>query len=200
MGKVKTIAWLALSVGALLGCGAPRGVQPSELSPAGWVGLTKPGEAHERLEMFVGTWDVTVASSSGPLSPIDTSYGTSRSSWILGYRFVEERFEGAVSGSPYQGLGLMGYDAGARQYTTIWLDSLSTTLAVSRGRYDATRQSFELQGEVYDPLLGREKSTKMRIDIESRDSYHVSMLDSLPDGREYAALRISYRRKDAAPH
>jgi hypothetical protein len=199
MRNAKTIAWLTVCVGALLGCGAPRGVQPSELSPAGWVALAKPGEAHELLDMFVGTWDVTVSSSSGPLSPADTSHGTSRSSWILGSRFVEERFEGAVSGSPYQGLGLIGYDSGARQYTTVWLDSLSTALAVSRGRYDSARNSFELQGEVYDPLLGREKSTKTRIDIESRDLYHVSMLESLPDGREYAALRISYRRTAANP-
>lgn len=185
-------------ISALVGCSSTQGVQPSELSPSDWVALAKPGAAHEPLKTFVGAWDVTVVSSSGPLSPADTSYGTSRSSWILGSRYVQEQFEGAVSGSSYQGLGLMGYDAGARQYTMVWLDSLSTTLAVSKGKFDPSRNIFELQGVVYDPLLGREKTTTTRIHVESQDAYHVSMIERLPNGQEYAALRISYRRKNEA--
>lgn len=195
MMRIKTGAWLTACIVAIVGCGGPRGVQPSELSPTGWAALTRPGASHQLLETFVGAWDVTVASSAGPLSPPDTSHGTSRSTWILGSRFVQEQFEGAVSGSPYQGLGLIGYDAGARQFTTVWLDSLSTTVAVSKGNYDEGRRVFELEGEVYDPLLGREKTIKMRIQIESHDAYRVSMLETLPNGQEYAALQISYRRK-----
>jgi len=195
MKNVRKSAWLLLCIAGLIGCSGTRGVQPSELSPSEWVALSKPGVEHELLETFIGVWDVTVVSSRGPLSPSDTSYGTSRSTWILGSRYVQEQFEGAVSGSPYEGLGLMGYDAGARQFSTVWLDSLSTTLAVSKGRFDAAHNTFDLTGEVYDPLLGREKTTTTRIHVESRDAYHVSMIETLPNGQEYAALRVSYRRK-----
>jgi hypothetical protein len=113
----------------------------------------------------------------------------------LGDRFLKEDFSGDVLGEGYQGLGLMGYDAASRRFTTVWLDSLNTAIAVQKGSYLPDSNSFELTGEVYDPLLGRTKTTQTQIHITSKDTYTVTMIDTAPNGREFKSLEIVYTRR-----
>ncbi len=194
-------SFVSLSVAAALllgGCSfrsGPRGVQPEELTPAQWAALSKPGESHKLLDAFAGSWDVRIRFWSSPSAAPQDSHGTSTLSWILGDRFLQEDFQGDVLGEAYQGLGLMGYDAAARRFMTVWLDSLNTVIAMQQGSYSPDKGTFELRGEVYDPLIGRNKTTRSEIRILSPNEYSVSMIDMAPNGADFKSLEIVYTRR-----
>jgi hypothetical protein len=180
------------------GCAARAktdGVSPDSLTPLDWVSLSKPSSSHQLLDMFAGTWDVQVSSWSDPKASPDISSGLSRSKWILGNRFLEERFEGSAGGQYYKGRGIMGYDGGARVFTSVWMDSLNTSMAISKGTFSPESKTFELLGEVYDPLMGRTKETHTEIRLVSNDEYEINMIDTAPNGRKFRSLSLVYRRK-----
>ncbi len=168
-----------------------EGIHPRDLTPEDWLALGKPGPSHKILNGLVGDWDVEITSLSAPSAVPDRSKGSSHTSWILGDRFLEERFHG----EGYEGLGLMGYDRGAKLFSTMWMDSLTTAMAVSRGEFSPATNIFDLYGEVYDPLLGRPKETHTQIAIVSPNEYEVRMLDAAPNGERFYTLKLVYRRK-----
>ena len=100
-----------------------------------------------------------------------------------------------MAGQYYKGRGIMGYDAGARLFTSIWIDSLNTSMAISKGKFSPDSKTFELVGEVYDPLMGRMKETYTEIRLVSNDEYEINMIDNAPNGRKFRSLSLVYRRK-----
>lgn len=195
---LKRSIWL---IGALLfiGC-APRastdrlGVKPQHLTPEEWVALSQPGERHDLLNAFVGEWDVDIVSWRDPKANPERSKAHSSSTWILGYRYVREKFVSLELGPRYEGLGFIGYDAGAKLFTTVWLDSLNTSIATSKGLFNPATSTLEFRGEIYDPLLGRTKETKTFMRVLSKDSFEVSMIDRTARGIEFQSLQMTYRR------
>ena len=97
-------------------------------------------------------------------------------------------------GPRYEGLGFLGYDAGARVYTAVWMDSLNTSIATSKGVFNPETSTFAMKGEIYDPLLGRTKETRTLIQILSPDSYTITMVDRTARGKDFTSLELTYNR------
>src|SRR5689334_22239372 len=89
-----------------------------------------PGDAHKKLDSLVGSWDATVKTWMQPGAPME-SHGTSQNTWVLGGRWVEERFTGDFMGMPFNGVGYTGYDNIKKQYVGTWMDNMSTSVMVS---------------------------------------------------------------------
>ena len=190
------VALIALS---FVACSARKstdvfGVKPQHLTPETWTILSQPGGPHELLDAFVGEWDVDVVSWRDPKANPERSKAYSSSTWILGYRYVREKYKSLELGPRYEGLGFLGYDAGAKLFTTVWMDSLNTSIATSKGLFNPATSTLELRGEIYDPLLGKTKETATFIRVLSEDSYEVSMVDRTARGIEFTSLQMTYRR------
>jgi Protein of unknown function (DUF1579) len=190
---------LCLSVVALASCSvvskeAGEGRTKVD-SPSEWVAMSKPGESHRLMDSFVGTWNVAMTFWGSPQSAPERSSGVSESKWILGGRFIQESFKGTVGGQNFEGIGLFGFDNGRRRFETLWLDSLNTSVARSTGTFDPENQIYSFEGEVYDPLVGRDKSTKTTIRFLSPDRYLLTMFDHNPVYGDYKSLEIEYVRK-----
>lgn len=173
------------------------GVKPRHLTPEEWAAISKPGSHHELLSMFVGEWDVDVTSWKDATANPEHSKAHSSSDWVLGFRFVREKFRSLAMGPRYEGLGFFGYDSGANLYTSVWMDSLNTSIATSKGIFDPATVTFELTGDIYDPLAGRTKETHTFIRILSKDSYEVSMVDRTARGKDFKSLELIYRRLES---
>ncbi len=171
-----------------------EGVSPVGLTPSEWASLSKPGPSHKLLDMFVGDWDTTISVRSEPGARAELSKGRSSIHWVLGGRFLEENFEGEVAGEKFQGMGLMGYDNGDREFKFVWIDSLNTALTISRGAYSPDRNTFQMKSEVYDPLLGGLKTVRASLQIKSRDEYEYVMVDTAPSGKEFESFEMRYTR------
>src|ERR1043165_7932011 len=99
-----------------------------------WMKASTPGDAHKKLDNMVGTWDVTVKSWMAPGEPPMESTGTAMNQWVLGGRWMEEKFTGSFMGMPFQGIGYTGYDNIKKQYVGTWMDNMTTAMMGSRGK------------------------------------------------------------------
>jgi hypothetical protein len=170
------------------------GVKPRNLTPEQFAAISKPGAAHEVLKTFVGEWNVDVISWSSPDANPERSSARSSSTWVLGYRYVREKYKSLELGPRYEGLGFLGYDAGARVYSSVWMDSLNTSIATAKGIFNPETATFAMKGEIYDPLLGRMKETRSLIQIVSQDRYKITMVDRTARGRDFTSLELTYTR------
>lgn len=199
--KKRALARVCIVTLCIVGAGcAPRsleemlGVKPRNLTAEEFAAINQPGTSHELLTSFVGDWTVDVISWGSPDANPERSSARSSADWILGYRYVREKYKSLAIGPRYEGLGFLGYDAGARVYTSVWMDSLNTSIATAKGIYNPETATFALRGEVYDPLLGRPKETRTLIQILSQDSYKVTMLDRTARGKDFKSLELTYTR------
>jgi hypothetical protein len=195
---ILTILSMVLFISGSLGCstwGESDGVLARSLSPSDWAALSKPGASHKLLDVLAGEWDVKITFWSSPSSASSESSGRSSIAWILGNRFLEERFEGEAAGESFNGRGIMGYDNAARRFQSVWIDSLNTTIALAAGKFDADSGALKMQSKIYDPLLGGEKEVRSELKINSNDSYTFSMIDSSPEGYEFTSMKMEYRRR-----
>ena len=67
-----------------------------------WQKASTPGEAHKKLEPFVGTFDARVQMWSDPSRPPEDSTGTMTSTWVLGNRYVQQNLRGHLHGRAVQ--------------------------------------------------------------------------------------------------
>jgi hypothetical protein len=198
-----SFTWSLLSLVALVvaGCAVREpdtltdAVRLSALSVDQWVALGEPGDAHKVLQTFVGEWDVAISSRSSVTAKPEVSSGRSHFSWVLQGRFIEERFSGEVAGKGYDGLGYFGFDNATKRYSSLWLESLSTSPTLSWGVYNPENQSFSFVADVYDPLRARLKRSYSRIVVTSQDSFSLSMMERSSEGEEFVAFELQYKRR-----
>jgi hypothetical protein len=156
---------------------------------------TSPGPGHDRLAPMVGRWDQTVRlygeSSAAPV----TSRTTAEYRWILGGRFLEGTSAGEMLGAPFAGRELTGYDDARGEYVSVWIDSLTTSFLIARGRYDAGAAGLIMEGTRGDPgAAGREQP--FRTITKMLDENHMvrRMYTLGADGTETKVLEVESRR------
>ena len=64
-----------------------------------------PGDHHKALNPMVGTFDVKVKFWPAPGAPAQESTGKSVNEWVLGGRWVQQRFDGTFMSAPFNGIG-----------------------------------------------------------------------------------------------
>ncbi|MHC4550356.1 MAG: DUF1579 domain-containing protein [Planctomycetota bacterium] len=148
---------------------------------------------HEQMKKSVGEWQVAGEYAMGPGAPLQPFTATAKREMILGGRFVLETFTCSFGGMPYEGRLLMGYDTVRKEYVSVWVDSSSPVMGISRG---AEKDGvMTLTGEDPDLMTGRLKKTKSVVKPDHEDQVTMSMYDVAPDGSERLTMRLVYKRK-----
>jgi hypothetical protein len=189
---------LSLAAALLLVCPVAFGQdkQAPPMDPAMIEAMMKagtPGDAHKLLEAFVGSWNTRVTSWMAPGAPPTVMEGSSDSRWVLGGRYLEERFKGTFFGTPFEGLGYTGHDNVKKQYWLTWMDTMSTGVMTSTGRPDGKVWSF--QGTMADPTTGKDSTITTRITLTDADHHTTEMWAPGPDGKSFKIMEILYSRK-----
>ena len=151
-----------------------------------------PGAAHQKLEPLAGKFSIQSRMWIDPSKPPQESSGTAERTWIMDKRYLEERFEGDYGGHPFAGIGLYGYDNVTQQYVSSWIDSMSTSLTVSRGQLNGNVLTYE--GMMSDPMSGKESPFSMTYTLRSNDTQSVEMHGAGPDGKQVKWMEMVYTR------
>ena len=159
-----------------------------------WMKASTPGDAHKKLDGMVGTWDVTVKSWMAPGQPPAESTGTAVNQWVLGNRWMEEKFTGSFMGMPFQGIGYTGYDNIKKQYVGTWMDNMSTAVMVSSGK-GGSGNTYEFTSSMDDPMTGKPAMITEKVTFTDADHHTMEMWGPGPDGKVYKSMEISYSRK-----
>lgn len=154
-----------------------------------------PGEAHKALNAVVGTWDTVVRFYAAPGAPAEESTGTSESRWILGGRYIEQRFKGSAMGQPFEGLGYTGYDNMRKQYFGTWMDTMSTGMMSTTGGVEEGGKVWKFKGMMDDPVKNTSIPVEEVVRVESSDRHVMEMWHAGPDGKPFKAMEIVYTRK-----
>ncbi|MGH9456074.1 MAG: DUF1579 domain-containing protein [Thermoanaerobaculia bacterium] len=160
-----------------------------------YVTAGMPGEAHEKLAAFVGTWDTTVRMWAAPGAPPSESTGVAENRLILGGRWLEQRFTSSFMGEEFEGLGYTGYDNAKKHYVGTWMDSMSSGIMLTTGEA-ADAKTFTFSGTMDDPVMGKSMLIKEKIVIHGDDRHVMEMWGPGPDGKMFKNMEIEYVRKN----
>ncbi len=154
----------------------------------------RPGPAHKALEPLVGNWQVEVRCWMKPGEAPMVSQGTSKISWTLNGRFLEEEFHGQMMGEPFTGCCVMGYDNTKQVFNSVWMDDMHTSMFVSEGKADSGYKVITLEGKASCPATGRRDiPMKTVLRMLGPDKHVMEMLDGSQDNAK--TMEITYTRQ-----
>ena len=91
---------------------------------------------HQKLNQLSGSWEGMTKTWFEPDQLADESpmQGTIRP--LLDGRFMIHEYQGMISGKPFKGIAIIGYDLGNKEYQCAWIDSfhMSTGILFSSGK------------------------------------------------------------------
>lgn len=174
---------------------APAHMPSQEEMMKAWMAAATPGEAHKKLEPFVGSFTVKTKMWMDPSKPPEETAGTSENKWVLGGRFIEQRVEGTAMGQPFSGIGLTGYDNYKKKYVGSWTDSMGTMIMTSTGTADASGKKFTFWSTMDDVVMKKTMKIKSQASIVDDDHHTYEMWGPGPDGKMFKTLEVQYTRK-----
>ncbi len=160
-----------------------------------WNAYATPGAPQKLLEQRAGSWVAKVTLWTAPGAPPLVSDATSESKMILGGRYVEDVSTGNVNGMPFEGRGICGYDNLSKKYVYAWIDNMGTGIMVGKGTYDPKTRSISYRAEAPDVMTGKMKTVRGVDTFVDADTFKSEMFDKGPDGKEFKAMEIVYKRK-----
>ena len=155
----------------------------------------EPGDAHKKLNGMAGTWDTKATFWMMPGMDPMTSMGTSTNQWVMGGRYLEQRYKGDMAGTPFEGVGYSGYDNVKKQYWGTWMDNMSTAMMTSTGSVSADGKSWDFAATMSDPMTGKDSPVKEKVTIVDADHHTLEMWVPGPDGKMFKNMEIHYTRK-----
>lgn len=174
---------------------APAGMPSEEEMMKVWIAVATPGEGHKKMEPFVGSFTVKTKMWMDPSKPPEETEGTSENKWVLGGRFIEQRFEGTAMGQPFSGIGLSGYDNYKKKYVGSWTDTMGTMIMNSTGTADASGKKFTFWSTMDDVVMKKPVKIKAQATIVDGDHLTYEMWGPGPDGKMFKTLELKYTRR-----
>ena len=196
MRKVSSIALvLVLSMAALAQAQNTREPVSPQKAMDMMARAATPGDEHKALNHMVGTFDVKMkywpAAGAAPME----STGKSVNEWVLGGRWVQQRYDGNFMGQPFSGIGYTGYDNVTHMYVGTWMDTMSTSIMSSHGNPDASGKVYTFTSIMNDPVSGEGTQVDSKVTVTDADHHTMEMWGAGPDGKVYKMMEIAYTRK-----
>ena len=156
------------------------------------------GPEHKVLESLVGTFDASVKFYFPDPTKPTTSKGVMTRTMILGGNYLQESFTGEFFGAKFSGLGIIGYDANKKHYVTTWCDSMSTSMSIMHGSYDADKKTFTSVGEEIEPASKKKMKQRDVLKIINADEQTFEMFRLLEGTeKEFKIMDLTYTRRKA---
>jgi hypothetical protein len=171
---------------------AQRGV---EVEIETWVRHAMPAKEHKLLDRMAGRWETVSTYWKAPGAPPVESKGTAERKWILDGRFMMEELDGGVLVMPFRGVGLYGFDAFEKKYTSAWLDTTSTAICTYLGVYDEKKDLVDFVGDYGDPWTGEKKRIRGVTRFMGHDKHALELYLPKEGGGEHKLLEIVYTRR-----
>jgi hypothetical protein len=160
-----------------------------------WQKMATPSDAHKKLDVLAGTWNVKNTMWMDPSKPPEVTEGTSENTWVLGGRYIEQRYDGKLMGQPFSGIGYTGYDNYKKKYIGTWMDTASTAILTTTGSFDKAGKILTATGKMDDFATGKVTTLREKTTFVSNDETLFEMWGPGPDGKEYKMLELRSTRK-----
>lgn len=188
---------LALAFLCIAGSAVHAQQQPDmEAMMKAWQAAMTPGDAHKKLDFFVGSWETATKMWMDPSAPPQESKGTAVFSWELGNRQMKQEYKGEMMGMPFVGIGYTGYDNIRKKYTMLWIDNMSTAVAVGDGFFDRAGKVLTFFSKMDEPTTGEhDKTVKYIIRFGDEKHFTFEIHDLAIGEPNTKVMEMSYKKK-----
>lgn len=149
---------------------------------------------HAKLSTLIGSWKGTTKTWFEPGVVADESemLGTFRP--VLGGRFVMHEYSGTLSGKPFEGIAIYGYDIPNDTFQCSWIDSfhMGTGIMLSNGA--ATENGSSVLGSYGGPGIPVPWGWRTVTELKSPDTLVITAYNISPEGQEDKATETIYTR------
>lgn len=161
-----------------------------------------PGEMHQWMSKFAGTWDAEVKMWMDPSQPPSESKGTMTTEMMFGGRYMHSTYKGEFSMGegmkmPFEGVACMGYNNTTKKFESSWVDSMSTAMMTMSGTLDDSKKTLTMTGECTCPMTEKPCGMREVMTWTGDDKYTMTMYNSM-DGKETKCMEIAYTRAKGA--
>ena len=153
----------------------------------------KPGPQHQKLAAHAGTWDAAIE-MMGPDGKMMPSKGASVQTMGPGGFWLLDDFVADLGGQPFHGKGATGFDPLKGKYVGTWIDSMSPSLLVLEGDFDASGKVLTMTGTA-PGFDGKPAKYRMVTTFVDAKTMRFEMFVAGEDGKEMKMLSIAYTRR-----
>ncbi len=113
-----------------------------------------PGAPHEMLAGLAGKWTTKTKAWMDSDQPPMEGTGTCEQKMLLGGRYLQQEYTGEMTGSPFTGINVIGYDNHTKKYVSTWIDSMSTGIYYFEGTASEDGKTITQESRYNDPARG----------------------------------------------
>ncbi len=154
----------------------------------------------EFLEWEEGSWDATITQvdpNGGPpkvTHAVQTDRLRACGQWLI----TELTMVGATPGAAgsFEGFGILGFDPEANKMVGTWVDSLTNSIGVSKGKLSKNGKILTLRVPSQDPASGAKFMSKWVVKKVDADTRELQMFGPGPDGRSFKMATIRSVRRN----
>ena len=173
---------------------APKASQPDPKMEA-FQKASTPGEEHKLLSQFVGKWDHVVSWWMSPDAQPEVSKGNTEIESILGGRFIRQHVTGTSMGQPFEGIGITGYDNLKQNFTTMWIDNMSTGAMSGIAHFDKQKNALIDTGSFSCPMSPTGTQSYQAVwELPVRNAFKYEMFGTSPEGKSFRMMEIVYKK------
>ncbi|WET00683.1 DUF1579 domain-containing protein [Flavobacterium sp. YJ01] len=159
-----------------------------------WQEYATPGNPHKMMADEVGTWNCDMTFWYEPNGKPEKANSVAVIRMILGGRYQESDYKGTMMGQPFEGKSTLAYNNASQEYTTTFIDNMGTGMMVAMGKYDESKKSMELKGEMVNPVNGKKTPYREVYTIVDPKTRKMEMYD-VKNGSEYKSMEIVMTKK-----
>jgi hypothetical protein len=165
-----------------------------EKGKTGPPGADKPGAEHKQLARLAGEYNTVSRFWIKPDDKPMESKGSAKITSVVEGRCLLEEDTGTQLGQPYQGMRLITYINGSKQYEASWTYTLATGLMSLTGTSKDGGKTIDWTTSYLDEK-GEKKALNATTKLIDDDHFVVELVAKTPDGKKGPTLETTYTRK-----
>ena len=156
-----------------------------------------PGDPHKLLAKLEGSWTTRTRGWMEPDKPPFESSGVCEQRMILGGRYLRQEYTGEMTGTPFTGINILGYNNHTKKYESVWVDTMSTGVFYFEGTASRDGRTITQECRFDDPVRGPSVwRTVTRIKDDNIIDFEMFLT---PRGKkEEKMMEMTISRKEAA--
>ena len=175
---IRILVPLALAALAVVGWTRTQAYQP-----------TKPSSEQQFLTKLAGTWDATITMTMGVGGQM-VSKGTEVNTLVCGDKWMTTHFSAEMMGMPFEGHGMIGWDAAKKRYVGTWIDVFSESMVQMEGDVSDGKLVWEYDNKI----MGMTHQLRDVMTIRGEDERQL-LSSIVSDDGPVEQMRIEFTRR-----